>query len=159
MSDLDELSKRYRSLTESLPQEAGEHVEANLLKGFRAHHHRRQSLLLYWLPVAAMFVLAVALSLVFTHRAGRPGQLRAPVHSNLSAVQQPAAYGLPGFVPLPYSQSGVPVGQAVVMRVQLSGSDLGLLGVPVPAASRRERIGADVLVGQDGVARAVRFIP
>jgi hypothetical protein len=43
------------------------------------------------------------------------------------------------------------------MRVRLRASDVTALGVSAPPGNVREQIGADVLIGQDGVARAVRF--
>ncbi len=45
------------------------------------------------------------------------------------------------------------------MRVQLPPAEFEVLGVSVPRGTKQERIGADVLIGQDGVARAVRFLP
>jgi len=44
------------------------------------------------------------------------------------------------------------------MRVELPVSGLRSLGVPALSRQPGQRITADVLVGQDGVARAVRFV-
>jgi len=67
-------------------------------------------------------------------------------------------YLAPDFIALPYSQSAVPLESVVVMRVQMLPADLISLGVAVPAAASSAKITADILVGQDGVPRAVRLI-
>ena len=67
-------------------------------------------------------------------------------------------YLAPDFIALPYSQSAVPLESVVVMRVQMRPTDLISLGVAVPAAASSAKITADILVGQDGVPRAVRLI-
>ena len=46
----------------------------------------------------------------------------------------------------------------MVVRVQLPMSSLRLMGLLVSEESSAERIEADVLVGQDGLARGVRFV-
>lgn len=62
-----------------------------------------------------------------------------------------------GFVALPYAQSDVPMEQAVVVRVNLQPADLAGLGLPPALLVGRSRMHADLLMGQDGVARAVRL--
>jgi hypothetical protein len=67
------------------------------------------------------------------------------------------------FVALPYSQSGVPLENPVIVHMTLGRSELGALGVSAAVVNAREiggteKIHADLLVGQDGVARAVRFV-
>ncbi len=64
----------------------------------------------------------------------------------------------PGFIALPYSQSGVPIESIVILRVRLRPADLVPMGVAVPAAASPAEITADLLVGQDGVPRAIRFV-
>jgi hypothetical protein len=58
---------------------------------------------------------------------------------------------------LPYAQSDVPMEQTIVIRVNLQPADLRSLGLPATAVSRKGRIKADLLIGQDGIARAVRL--
>jgi hypothetical protein len=45
-----------------------------------------------------------------------------------------------------------------VLRVELPRSALRAVGLPVNENRLSERIDADVLLGQDGLARAVRFV-
>jgi hypothetical protein len=61
------------------------------------------------------------------------------------------------FVPLVPMSDTEMVGTVQVVRVQLPGYALGAFGVPVDR-SVEEWIQADVLVGEDGLARAIRFI-
>ncbi len=62
-----------------------------------------------------------------------------------------------GFVALPYAQSDVPLEQAVVIRVDLQPANLEAFGLPAALLPGRNRIQADLLIGQDGIARAVRL--
>lgn len=81
----------------------------------------------------------------------------APVETT-SATNESYYAPPPGFVALPYAQSGVPLEQAVIVRVQLHSGELRMLGMPAPVARAGERMSADLLVGQDGIARAVRLV-
>jgi hypothetical protein len=65
---------------------------------------------------------------------------------------------LADFVPLPFAQDESPIGEGEVVRIRLSESALGLLGVPVGASTANEPVTADVVIGEDGVARAIRFV-
>jgi len=62
------------------------------------------------------------------------------------------------FFPLPFSDSVLPLDQASVIRVDLPRSALEWTGLPVEEARRNERIRADLVLGADGLARAIRFI-
>lgn len=61
-------------------------------------------------------------------------------------------YTLPGSSMLP------PLDFGTLVRVELPRSALTLVGLPVNEDRALERVRADVLLGQDGEARAVRFI-
>jgi hypothetical protein len=62
------------------------------------------------------------------------------------------------FFPLPFSDQALPLEQASVIRVDLPRSALELTGLPVEESRRNERIRADLVLGADGLARAIRFI-
>jgi hypothetical protein len=62
------------------------------------------------------------------------------------------------FYALPDADMLAPIEDASVMRVELPRSAMRLVGLPVNQERAAERIRADVVVGQDGVARLVRFI-
>ncbi len=59
---------------------------------------------------------------------------------------------------LPYAQSGVPLEDEIVMRVSIRESELESMGIPSASRNPNRQVNADVLVGQDGVARAVRLV-
>ncbi|HZI19693.1 MAG TPA: hypothetical protein VEY09_13975 [Pyrinomonadaceae bacterium] len=61
------------------------------------------------------------------------------------------------FIPLPGGQAG-PVVAGQLVRVELPRSALSRFGLPVTAESTGERVKADVLLGEDGMARAIRFV-
>jgi hypothetical protein len=62
-----------------------------------------------------------------------------------------------GFYPLTYN--AIPVTQGSIVRLELSPASLTALGVdPAMAGPQRSSVVADVLVGEDGLARAVRFV-
>jgi hypothetical protein len=65
---------------------------------------------------------------------------------------------LADFIPLPYADDDLPVGAAELVRVRLPESALAILGFPVRYESADQAITADIVIGEDGVARAIRFV-
>jgi hypothetical protein len=62
------------------------------------------------------------------------------------------------FYPLPYGSGlGLDEGWGLV-RVQVPRASLASVGVPVSGGSGDEMLTADVVVGQDGLARGIRFV-
>lgn len=99
----------------------------------------------------------------------------AIVRRGVSLPRRTASYGRPAkqvaapdktatgevtmrFYPLPYGSGlGLDEGWGLV-RVQLPRASLASLGVPVSGGSANEMLTADVVVGQDGLARGIRFV-
>jgi hypothetical protein len=99
----------------------------------------------------------------------------AIVRRGVSLPRRTASYGRPSkqvatpdktatgevtmrFYPLPYGSGlGLDEGWGLV-RVQLPRASLASLGVPVSGGSANEMLTADVVVGQDGLARGIRFV-
>ncbi|MGA8026314.1 MAG: hypothetical protein WB992_04160 [Bryobacteraceae bacterium] len=160
MNEPDELRRQFRELAESVPQQPGDVVERRILADFRAHHRRRR--MWAWAAQAAVLLIAAfSLYIAFIRHAFNPhGPLSrgGAAYSSATAPADIHTDVLANFVPLPYAQSGVPLGEAIIMRVELQVSAFSSLGVPVQPRIAGETITADVLVGQDGVARAVRFV-
>jgi hypothetical protein len=95
---------------------------------------------------ASLVVVAVALNwMVVSH----PG----PTH------QEPATdvVDLSGFVPWPGAAAWPPFESGALVRVNLPVSELPSLGL-TPPPSAAPVVQADVIVGQDGFARAVRLV-
>ncbi len=62
------------------------------------------------------------------------------------------------FIRIPYSATLEPTDRAELVRVSVPAAQLLSWGFPVSGTEPNFRIDADVLVGGDGLARAVRFI-
>lgn len=62
------------------------------------------------------------------------------------------------FLPLTYAAGVEPLDRGHVVRVELPRSALTTMGLPMNAERAGERIEADVLLGEDGIARAIRFV-
>lgn len=60
------------------------------------------------------------------------------------------------FIPLVYDPEPVEHGRMV--RVRLPRSALAAFGLPINEPRAEETIQADVVLGEDGLARAVRFV-
>ena len=115
-----------------------------------------------WIPatIAAAALLAAGAGYRMTHRSRVP-----ELATELAVAEEPPAAvwaarasqrdGL--FFPLLYGDdlSGLEAGR--VVRVRLSGTALASFGVPVSEERRAERVEAEVLLGEDGLARAIRF--
>jgi hypothetical protein len=84
--------------------------------------------------------------------------IHARVRGN-SATPRKEPEELADFIPLPFADEDAPLNAGEVVRIQLSDSDLGLLGVPVSDDAGTRALSADVVIGEDGVARAIRFLP
>jgi len=63
------------------------------------------------------------------------------------------------FVPIPYLAPPAPYERIEVVRMQVPVAALIAAGLPVRTADPGARVEADVMVGQDGRARAVRLVP
>lgn len=148
MKTLADLSQALRRLAEALPRDADAATEQRVLAAFRTRRKRPQHTLLYLAGVAACLALAFAWFL--SHPLRQPSQASLAVTGNNAAVAG-------SFIALPYGQSDVPLEQAVIVRVKLQPSEWAAFGVPV-APARANTIDADLLIGQDGMARAVRLV-
>ena len=62
------------------------------------------------------------------------------------------------FIPLVATSGLPPSDRGQVIRVSLSKSAMAYFGLPVPIEAPGQRVAADVLVTEDGLARAVRFV-
>ena len=71
---------------------------------------------------------------------------------------RPAEEVVTEFIPLGNGDYSASVDAGQVVRVELPRSALSSIGLPVSADRAGERIKADVLLGEDGLARAIRFV-
>jgi hypothetical protein len=128
-------------------------VRERLLEEVRARRRSRQVSALKMYALAAGLVIATAVPV--WQLTTRPSIDQSP-----RAVTMPAgdAEVATAFYPLAYG--AVPVTQGNIVRVAVSPAVVAALGVePLGAsASPRDVLLADVVVGEDGLARAVRFV-
>ena len=163
-------------------------VEARLLAAFRERTRRRSHgwWSLGWAAAAAMVAIAVWLVAEHTSRnsgssagpkiqalvpagtlhsaspaAAIKGQNEtaealAPGKSSRPVAQRVAADTASEFIAL--SPSSYPLGDGMVVRVELPRSAPALVGLPIPGGDVSGTVTADVVLGQDGMARAIRFV-
>ena len=158
-----ELEAGFRAVAAGLRRvEAPPRVEARLRSAFRRQTgSENRSSSRRWIPVAtwavafaAMFGLAA-----FLVRSRQPEAARPPVHRSIElAMLQPEA-DADGFIPLP-SSAGMAADDDDVnlVRVEVPRSAMIALGINVSADRAEELVEADVMLGSNGMARAVRFL-
>ena len=128
-------------------------VRERLLEEVRARRRVRRTAAIKMYALAAGLVIATALPV---------WQLttRAPVEDSPRALTIPSgdAEVATAFYPLAYG--AVPVTRANIVRVAVSPAAVAALGVEPPGGntSPTDVLLADVVVGEDGLARAVRFV-
>ncbi|MGB9180817.1 MAG: hypothetical protein WCB68_16410 [Pyrinomonadaceae bacterium] len=62
------------------------------------------------------------------------------------------------FMPLTYDAAVAPLDSGHLVRVELPRTALLSMGLPMSVERQNEYVKADVLMGEDGVARAIRFV-
>jgi hypothetical protein len=88
-------------------------------------------------------------------RALRPGSPRVvTANPNLTVARNT----INEYIPLTYLAAATAIDTGTIVRVQLSRSALVRLGLPINIESSSETVKAEVVMGDDGVARAIRLI-
>ena len=83
---------------------------------------------------------------------------RRPVHDSQDVADRFEPGTATDFLPLLLVEAGSELERGQVLRVELPRSALMSFGLPMNQERSTEPIKADVLVGEDGLARAIRFI-
>jgi hypothetical protein len=105
-----------------------------------------------------MFALAALLV-----RPRQPEAARPPAQRTIELAMLPPQADSDGFIPLP-NAAGVAAGDATdeddvnLVRVEVPRSAMIALGFDVSADRAEELVEADVMLGSNGMARAVRFL-
>lgn len=168
------LDDALRAVAGSGPQGAPIAVEAALRREFRQRAHWRR------IRIGASWagLTAVAAAGIIAFMLARPAEIRPPkaLWARIEVPQIPATRPVArqqvrrrrvkpqatevatSFYSLPEASSMTPLEYGSVVRVQLPRSAMRVVGLPVNQDRVLERIQADVLLGQDGLARAIRFI-
>ncbi|MBI4877495.1 MAG: hypothetical protein HY822_22935 [Acidobacteria bacterium] len=126
---------------ESASRQAPARVEAAVLEKFRRGRVLRRWRWTATAAVAAMVLLAVALTV--------PRPARPPVAARQRVYTD--------FIPVAYGEPFRPEEGVRIVRVRMPRAALTTFGLPVNQDRLDERIQADVLLGEDNLVRAVRF--
>jgi len=147
----DPLSELLKRLTAAAPSDAPARIQSDLKTAFRYRRARIKRLrIVGFAGLAACFSFAIAL-FIWMHSSRANPQMDtavAPVSSNL--LQK-------GFIPLPSFDPDVPMGNLIVVHMELPRAGMMSLGLPVPTDDWEHHVMADVLVGEDGTPYAVRL--
>lgn len=154
-----ELLNGLRALAADGPQEAAGHIEERLKAEFRRRNRRHR--LAAWSPALGV-AAAAAIALLLWPHSEKPKLTPAPaavVSQSVVAQAAPVADddADTSFYPLPEADSLPALENAMVVRVQLPVSSLQLMGVPVTEERAGASVQAELLLGQDGLARGVRL--
>jgi hypothetical protein len=149
-----ELLEGLRALAAEGPREAPLHIEEQLKAKFRKQNRRRH--LAAWMPAFSVATAAGIALLLWVHAKPKPAPAPAVVEA-LAVAPVAEEDADSSFYPLPEAEALPAVENAMVVRVQLPVSSLQLMGVPVSEERADASVQADLLLGQDGLARAVRL--
>lgn len=180
-TDHDELRAALQAVARSTSgEQAPDTLEQRLLSEFHGRLSNSNSIRsrnsIPWMALAAGFVVAATAALAwmilwnpgavqppamhekFAFELSAPPRLDPPVFAVKKSHPQPATSSevVTSFLPLGFSSS--PADAYQVVRVQLDRSSLLQFGLPVNAELADRPVDADLLVGNDGMPRAVRFV-
>jgi len=90
-------------------------------------------------------------------RGSRPRLIKPFIIDGMTTYSKDSEY-VTDFVPLSYGGDQKPMESGKVIRVQMPRSALIAFGLPVNVESADVPVKADLLVGEDGLTRAIRFV-
>ncbi|MGA3235718.1 MAG: hypothetical protein ABSG03_05425 [Bryobacteraceae bacterium] len=139
-------------------------VEANLIEAFRNQMTpagprlaRMRMLPVFSLAAVAAAVLAVAVWVAPRRPVAPPAAHHAPAAQVELASLADDGSDDDGFIPLPNAERVGPNDDVHVVRMELPRSAMLVVGLDVSPERVSERVEAEVMLGPDGLARAVRF--
>jgi hypothetical protein len=91
-------------------------------------------------------------------RDGKGQSRRRPRPQALETQGAVAAEVTTEFMPLAYDYPSSQMARGHIVRVELPRSAMASFGLPVNQERAESRVKADVLIGEDGLARAIRFV-
>lgn len=91
-------------------------------------------------------------------RDGKGQSRRRPRPHALETQEAVAAEVATEFMPLAYGYPSSQMARGHIVRVELPRSAMASFGLPVNQERAESRVKADVLIGEDGLARAIRFV-
>jgi hypothetical protein len=163
MEDHRELLENLRALAADGPQDAPDRVEWELRAEFRKRSRRRR--VRAWTSFAGVAAMAAGIALlVWVREAPKPASgtgtvaaMPATQHDTGGSVAVEEEESDASFYPLPQAEALPAVENAMVVRVELPVASLRLMGFPVDEERADAAVQAELLLGQDGLARGVRL--
>lgn len=171
--EMDQLTAGLKAVAADLRRvEAPGRVEERLVAAFRERQTAvvprvREPRRAWWVPVAAWATAAAAGTAltVFLTRDHPAVPVRQPARSMMQlAVADPGADAEvisaddSGFILLPNAESISPNEEVDVVRVEVPRSAIVALGLPLTEETATEKVTADIALGADGLAHAVRIL-
>jgi hypothetical protein len=169
---------RLVRLAQAAPPEPPADLEANLLAVYRSSLRPRRRLGTLPATAGLLAIGATALALLWvrgnvdraalpaeTPTAGtRVGDDPAPLDGETQTAGRASAVAAPprsrtGLRPIGFLEAHRPLEGGRIARVELTADLAAYFGWPVSPDVPRARVQADVLYGEDGSARAIRFLP
>jgi hypothetical protein len=176
------LSAALHRLAKGSAQSAPADVRSRLAQEFRRHHvRRRRARSALVVALVASFVLAAALFLSLKPvRQNAPAVAHGPVpavatpgaakatqsvaapgqasETSRGSAQNARSRGESSFMPLQTYDPATAPSELEIVRLELTGADLRLVGAPVAEELSEKRLLADIVVGSDGTPYAVRLV-
>jgi len=183
----EEIVAAVRTVARTMEEEveALPHVEEALREAFRRHHRARawRGRLVAGAIAASVVMLLVSAAVWLRRPAPAPQplasrvtptaipappqtasaapareELRAPVRRRTQAVRPRGTEVGTGFLPVAGADPFEPLERGRLVRVRLPRVSLAAFGLPMNEDRAATTVTADVLLGEDGVARAIRFV-
>ena len=155
MEDDRELLENLRALAADGPQGAPERVERRLRAEFRARGRRRR--VKGWASFSGVAAMAAGIALLMWIREAPKPAASAPAAVAMAAVSDVEEDADASFYPLPQAEALPAMENAMVVQVQLPASSLRMMGFPMDEERADAAVQAELLLGQDGLARGVRL--
>ena len=150
-ADERELLDGLQALASDGPGQAPLEREVRLVAAFRKRSRLRRARA--WMSAVGAGALAAGIALLMWI---------GPLHSGRVVLSQDAVAvsdeNTADFYPLPDADGLPPVESGLVVRVQMPLASLELIGFPISDDRASEPVEAEVLLGQDGLARGVRLV-
>ena len=150
-SDCELMWEQQQYLTEILrsafaePDCNSNEIPANLLAAYRTQQVQENSWSISWIRAAILVILMLGGWMWY-----RNHHFETP-KTNSASYQEDEE-----FIPLQYAEN--PSNSFQVVRVELGSSDLQQLGFPGVPEWENRPVKADIVVGEDGLPRAIRFV-
>lgn len=148
-SDCALILDQQQKLTEFLrsaaePNQEINKVPENLMSAFRANQIPKSSRSISWIRAAILVIVMLG------------GWMWYRTHHFETPKTTASRHDEGEFIPLQYAEN--PSNSFQVVRVQLGASDLQQLGFPAAPEWENRSVKADIVVGEDGLPHAIRFV-